>query len=122
VPTLLWASSGLYHALGFGGHLGEHYVGKLCAALGEVVCRTWWSPANVHAGRAKELATIQPESSGPAVEHAPEMRCGQIGSHKSPAKATAKCDVPGFMQLFSRWLARLANCGMWPPCTHPIER
>lgn len=65
---------------------------------------------------------IQPESSGHAVEHAPEMRCGQIGSHKSPVEATAECDVPGFMQPFSRWLARLANCGMWPPCTHPIER
>lgn len=44
---------------------------------------------------------------------------------KAPTKATAECYVPGFMQPFSRWLAwlgRLANCGMWPPCTHPIER
>lgn len=31
-----------------------------------------------------ELATIQPESGGHAVQHAPEMLCGQIGSHKSP--------------------------------------
>lgn len=41
---------------------------------------------------------------------------------KAPSKATAQCDVPGFMQLLSRWLARLANCGMCPPCMHPIER
>lgn len=44
-------------------------------------------PANVRTGAAKEWATIQPESSGHAVEHAPEMLCGQIGSHKSPEQS-----------------------------------
>lgn len=56
------------------------------------------------------------------MEHAPKMLCGQIGSHKSPDRATAGGDVPGFMQLVPRWLARLANCGMGPPCMLPIER
>lgn len=37
-----------------------------------------------------ELATIQPESGGHAVEHAPEMLCGQIGSHKSPEQSHHK--------------------------------
>jgi hypothetical protein len=72
--------------------------------------------------RAKEQATTLAESSGHAVEHALEMGCGQIGSHKSPDRACAECDVPGFMQPFSRWLAPLANCGMWPSCMQPIER
>lgn len=74
-------------------------------------------------GSSKELGDYNNRSHQGMPWNTPR-RCSAAKSAatKAPAKATAECDVPGFMQPFSRWLARLANCGMWPPCTLPIER
>lgn len=81
------------------------------------------SRANVRAGSSKEMGDYNNRSHQGMPWNTPR-RCSAAKSAatKAPAKATAECDVPGFMQPFSRWLARLANCGMWPPCTLPIER
>lgn len=109
------------------GTLGEHYVRKLCAALrGQVVCGPWNSAANVRAGTAKGIGDYTAGSHQGMPWNTPRRwAAAKSAATKAPTKATAEWDVPGFMQPFSRWLAwlgRLANCGMWPPCTLPIER
>lgn len=77
-----WA---LLCTMGCGGHPGAGYVRKRCAGAERRWCvdRMLRRPMCALRGRGN-WATIQPESSGHAVEHAPEMLCGQIGSHKSP--------------------------------------
>lgn len=102
--------------------MGEHYVRKLCAALRGGGVWTWCSPANVHAETAKELATYTAGVIRACRGTRPGDALRPNRQPQKPRRSHLECDVPGFMQPFSRWLTRLANCGMWPPCTHPIER